>query len=563
MGAAKIVDRGPAAERFNLVLLAEGYRQGDLPLFTQHARAFANFLASTPPFDTNCRALNVYRVDVVSRQAAADDPAVCGGSGRQADTYFDASFCGDGVIRRLLVANTETVIDVLNAQVPEWDQALVLVNSGIYGGSGGTIGVSSISGDWRNVAIHELGHSVFGLADEYDYWSGCHVNEGREFHPPAEPVEPNVTIERDPSLIKWRELIGAGTPIPTMENPNCSQCDSRDDLFPGATGLYEGAHYYHCDAFRPAFDCMMRNFEPFCPVCTRRIEDTLRPYQPSEPVVCDAGGPYVAECAGASTMAQVDGTGSSIYDCRALTFSWTGDFLEPSASGPTPTVTFSGLGPRSLSLRIDGGATNGTCQSTVTVRDSLAPTIVAPKDVSTCVAVPDIGTATALDGCDPSVAVTNNAPPLFARGETRVTWTATDASGNRSTAVQRVTIHDLADATPPELAVALSPSVLWPPTRRLVQVDASIVARDRCDESPAVRLLSITSNEPAVRGRRRETLDIVGASLGTDDRSFLLRASRDTTGTGRVYTVTYEAVDANGNATTARARVSVPRLQLR
>ena len=52
--------------------------------------------------------------------------------------------------------------------------------------------------------------------------------------------------------------------------------------------------------------------------------------------------------------------------------------------------------------------------------------------------------------------------------------------------------------------------------------------------------------------------DIQGAALGTDDRSFQLRAERSAKGTGRIYTVTYRATDASGNGKTASATVTVP-----
>jgi len=46
--------------------------------------------------------------------------------------------------------------------------------------------------------------------------------------------------------------------------------------------------------------------------------------------------------------------------------------------------------------------------------------------------------------------------------------------------------------------------------------------------------------------------------LGTDDRNFLLRAQRNGTGTGRVYTVRHRATDASGNATFPTGAVPVP-----
>jgi hypothetical protein len=115
------------------------------------------------------------------------------------------------------------------------------------------------------------------------------------------------------------------------------------------------------------------------------------------------------------------------------------------------------------------------------------------------------------------------------------------------------------DVTPPKLTVNLSPSVLWPPDHKLIPVTATITAVDDFDPNPKVVLVSILSNEPDDGlGDGDTPKDIQEAVFGTDDRSFLLRAERSGTGTGRVYTVTYQATDASGNATTVSAQVTVP-----
>ena len=102
----------------------------------------------------------------------------------------------------------------------------------------------------------------------------------------------------------------------------------------------------------------------------------------------------------------------------------------------------------------------------------------------------------------------------------------------------------IVDTTPPDLTVVLSPTVLWPPNHKLVEIKASIAVRDVCDPNPTVRLVSITSNEPDNgQGDGDTTGDSQGAALGTDDRTFLLRSERSGPGGGRVYTVTYEASD--------------------
>jgi len=278
IGTTRIVDHGSPAARWNLVLVAEGYRQNELAQFANDAQQFVARLFPTRPFDQLQCAINVHRVDVASTDSGADDPVACGGTGATPATYFDASFCNGG-IQRLLVANAATVLTVVNAQVPQWHQILVIVNSPIWGGSGGSIGTTSIAVGWENIAIHEMGHAAFGLADEYEYWAGCGVDVNRDNYVGGEPAEPNVTIDSNRATNKWRDLVLAATPMPTTSNANCAQCDPQASPVPaGTVGAFEGARYYHCGVFRPAFTCMMRNLSPFCAVCQRRIRQTLSPF---------------------------------------------------------------------------------------------------------------------------------------------------------------------------------------------------------------------------------------------------------------------------------------------
>jgi uncharacterized repeat protein (TIGR01451 family) len=115
------------------------------------------------------------------------------------------------------------------------------------------------------------------------------------------------------------------------------------------------------------------------------------------------------------------------------------------------------------------------------------------------------------------------------------------------------------DIVPPKLTLALSQTRLWPPDHKLITINASISVTDNCDPNPRVRLVSVTSNEPDNGLGDGDTAnDVQGAALGTDDRTFQLRAERSGRGTGRVYTVTYEASDASGNTTTQQQTVTVP-----
>lgn len=277
IGTTQIFGSAPRQRAFNIVLLGDGFRDTEQASFNTAADAFVTALTGTAPFDQFLPAINIFRVNVRSTDSGADDPASAGGTGATARTYFDASFGGAGV-RRLLLADSGTVLTVAAAQVPEFSLALLVVNSTVYGGAGGAIGTYSLAGGATEIAIHEAGHTAFGLADEYPYWQGGNEPD-RAHHPGPEPGAPNVTRNTDRATLKWRWAVNAATALPTQTNPDPSTEDYRPSPVPaGTVGCFEGAHYYHAGAYRPEWDCKMRNlWAPFCTVCTAVIGDRLRP----------------------------------------------------------------------------------------------------------------------------------------------------------------------------------------------------------------------------------------------------------------------------------------------
>ena len=277
LGSTQIFGTAPRNRAFNVVLLAEGFTDAQQADFNTACGSFVTAFSGTPPFDELAPAINVFRVNVSSTDSGADDPASAGGTGAVVRTYFDATFGGNG-IRRLLLCNTTTALQVAAAQVPEFTVAIVVVNSTIYGGSGGSVGTYSLAGGATEIAIHEMGHTAFDLADEYPYYAGGNET-GHDHHPAGEPGEPNVTTNTDRNTLKWRWAVSSTTAIPTMSNPNCAQVDSRPSSVPaGTVGLFEGAHYYHCGGFRPEYDCKMRNLGvPFCAVAARSFWNRISP----------------------------------------------------------------------------------------------------------------------------------------------------------------------------------------------------------------------------------------------------------------------------------------------
>ena len=113
----------------------------------------------------------------------------------------------------------------------------------------------------------------------------------------------------------------------------------------------------------------------------------------------------------------------------------------------------------------------------------------------------------------------------------------------------------LCEDTPPTLEVTVAPETLWPPNHKYVNVAAIVIPGDNEDPSPGVTLVSVTSNEP---DNGDDDGDTVNDIVIVDDFRFKLRAERSGSGTGRVYTITYEATDACGNSTRQSATVTVP-----
>ncbi len=288
LGATRIVNHGPDAARWNLVLLSEGYRESELGQFAGDAKNFAETLFATQPFDGLRPGINIHRIDVASTDSGADKATSCSDT-TDVKTYFDATFCTNGE-DRLLTVNTATVMTVVEAHVPSWDVAMVIVNSTTYGGSGADhVPVFSLHPSADLIGLHELGHSGFGLADEYGNLRGCGKTEreqdnkdGYDHYQGSEPIQPNITAQSKRADIKWRHLISSSTPIPTTENLNCLECPSQTNPFsPDTIGAYEGAGYYHCGLYRPQYDCKMNHLDqPYCAVCQQRIRDTLSPYLP-------------------------------------------------------------------------------------------------------------------------------------------------------------------------------------------------------------------------------------------------------------------------------------------
>ncbi len=282
LNVTKVVDHGSDSDRWNLVILGDGYQASELATYHTDVQNFVDQIRITPPFDDLWAGINVHRVDVVSTDSGADDPTTCtGGTGATPATYFDSTFCSpwNGTnLDRLLTCDSTLAETEAKAKVPLTHQVVVVVNSSKYGGSGGKIATFSTHTRAGEIAIHEIGHSAFGLADEY---------EGSGTAPATEPDRPNVTLDPNRATNKWRDLVLATTPMPTACNGSCTSSSCIPPATAPATnltGAWEGGFYTSCDVYRPAHRCYMRDYAPFCEVCSRVIRLTLNMYLPAESI---------------------------------------------------------------------------------------------------------------------------------------------------------------------------------------------------------------------------------------------------------------------------------------
>ncbi len=134
-----------------------------------------------------------------------------------------------------------------------------------------------------------------------------------------------------------------------------------------------------------------------------------------------------------------------------------------------------------------------------------------------------------------------------------ITLTVDDGDGGTASDSVQVSV---VDTTPPAIASLVpSPSLLWPPNHRWVEVTLTITVSDQCDPVPTCGIISLTSSEPADgRGDGSTTPDMmVTGALGAR-----LRAERRGGGGGRLYTLTVQCEDAAGNKAPAAATVAVP-----
>ncbi len=114
------------------------------------------------------------------------------------------------------------------------------------------------------------------------------------------------------------------------------------------------------------------------------------------------------------------------------------------------------------------------------------------------------------------------------------------------------------DTVPPTInSVSASPDVLWPPNHKMVDVTVTVDCEDICNPEPDCWIVGVTSNE-LINGPGDGNTEPDWELFDDEPLVVLLRAERAGGGTGRIYTIHIECMDASGNIAEAIVDVIVP-----
>jgi len=298
---------GDPAAKVDLLVLGDGYALAERGKFEKDARRFMDALFSTSPFREHRKDFNVWGLCPAAEESGVSRPS----SGIYRRSPVGAAYDTFGTERYVLTTENRALRDV--ASFAPYEFIEILVNGQTYGGGGifnqyATVAIDNLWAAY--VGVHEFGHQFAGLADEYYTSDVAYLPPEKK----TEPWEPNVTALLDPANLKWKDLVAAGTPVPTpwdkddfdrferdiqrqrkelraagkpeaeMDELFRKEREKEDAMFgsqkfAGKVGAFEGANYEAKGYYRPEVDCIMfTRHMAFCAVCRRAIERVIGMY---------------------------------------------------------------------------------------------------------------------------------------------------------------------------------------------------------------------------------------------------------------------------------------------
>jgi hypothetical protein len=253
---------GNSSEKLDIVFIPEGYTKDEMGKFNKDCKRLSSVLFNHSPFKENENKINIWGVEAPSNESGTDIP----GKGIWKNTLLNSRFYTFDTERYLMTSDYFTVKDVA-ANAP-YDQIYILVNTNKYGGGAiynfySETAVDNERSDY--IFVHEFGHGLGGLADEYG-----NDKTYEDMYPlDTEPWEPNIT-----TLVnfesKWKNMIEPGTPIPTPE----------EEKYKNKIGVFEGGGYVGKGVYRPTMNSIMNSFTTteFNEVCKDALKRIINFY---------------------------------------------------------------------------------------------------------------------------------------------------------------------------------------------------------------------------------------------------------------------------------------------
>ena len=257
---------GKPDKAIDILFIPDGYAKSDAKLLKHDMKRFASYVMNCSPYKEMKKKVNIRAIKGYSEESGITQPQ----NNIYRKTLINCAYNALDLDRYLMCLGVWHLNDV--ADDAPYDAIVIICNSEKYGGGGIYNFYCTVynHGQYPDyVIVHEMGHLIGGLADEY-YTSEVTV---QDFYPAGiEPVEPNVTTLVD-FKSKWLDMLEPGTPIPT---PTCDKNDPGFDRL----GAYEGGGYVSKGVYRPAQHCTMHQirYDDFCPVCKKTLEEVIDYY---------------------------------------------------------------------------------------------------------------------------------------------------------------------------------------------------------------------------------------------------------------------------------------------
>jgi len=266
------VEAREGGDHIPLIFYASGYTQAEKATYEKDVAVAIDLIRKASPYREYFGHLSIYRAWTPSLKSGIFDTP--------SDSTFLGMYwsggvpgwSGDGFLSRM---------NDTNYQCGGRDQYFVLHNPGVILMNDSVREAGANAGNFRWVAIstrflpyaliHELGHAMAFLSDEYVLPSGdpfsAFTSSWDEMGGIRHPIV-NVWNRLSLDSLPWKAWL-SDVPIPTPAQPE----------YQDSIGLFEGADYYATGRYRPAQQCLMRGTgagaSAYCKVCREAVTARL------------------------------------------------------------------------------------------------------------------------------------------------------------------------------------------------------------------------------------------------------------------------------------------------